>query len=137
MENELEDMLRIKMSIDILEIETPDVSFISAARKRVSQRKKPVSNWQMFADRIFSAFCFQNKAYHFVLTSLIIIGCIFYFSRPDSEPLKILKNNNYTGKTGSITSSTILATNDEHPQKKPSVNTSTALTSIITFVTIN
>jgi len=137
MENELENLLRAKMSLEDMGINSPDESLVLKARNKVALRKKSNSNVHVFIDNIKSVFFIQNRAYHFILTALIITGFIFYFSKPNEESLQISKNNNYTGKTGAITSSTILATLDELPQRKSSVNTSTALTSITTFVTRN
>ncbi len=137
MENELENLLKNKMSVDALEIDAPNHLLVIKARKLVGQRKKSSSNWWGYLEQIKNVFYRSNKVYHFALTTLIIAGCIFYFSKAGESSLKISKNNVYTGKSGAISSSTTLATNDAFISKKPSVNTSTALTSIMTFVTIN
>lgn len=137
MENNTENFLKNKLSIDELGLETPDISLVNAAREKVLLRKKQPVQKDGFLTFISSYFNFEIKAYQAGLATLFIVSGIFYFTSTDNKNTNgsfVSQNatNNY-----SISSSTVLASLTQYTNNKTATNSSTVLTSIITFVVRN
>lgn len=137
MENQLDNLLRSKMSVDELNIDRPSNDLVLKARKKIVARKNNVMHNETLLDGIKSFFYAELKVYQVVLFALIIAGCYFWFSKPGENSLKQSKFDNYMVNEKAITSSTILAANNHYEAERASANTSTALASIKTFISRN
>lgn len=134
MENNIENFLKHKLSVEDLHIEQPDISLVNEAREKIKQRKKPLPEKENFFDMVLTFFAKPLQA---GIASVLIIAGIFYFI------------NSQTGKNGypltsqnatanySISSSTVLASLTQYTNNKTATSSSTVLTSIITFVVRN
>jgi len=134
MENNIDDFLKRKLTVNDLNLDQPDISLVNNARQRVLQRKKTRPETERFFDFILAFFA---KPLHTGAAFVLIIASIFYFV------------NSQTGKSGyplasqnatanySISSSTVLASLTQYTNNKTATSSSTVLTSIITFVVRN
>lgn len=137
MENNLENFLKNKLSVDELNLETPDISLVNDAREKIKRRKKQVAEHESFYDRIFNFFHFQLKPYQAGIAALLIAAGIFYFINHETEKTGgALVSQNATTNY-SISSSTVLASLTQYTNNKTATSSSTVLTSIITFVVRN
>ena len=137
MENNTENFLKNKLSIDELGLGTPDISLVNAAREKVLLRKKHPVPKDGFLTFISSYFNFEIKPYQVGFATVFIVASIFYFTTTDNKNTNgsfVSQNatNNY-----SISSSTVLASLTQYTNNKTATNSSTVLTSIITFVVRN
>ncbi|HWY09939.1 MAG TPA: hypothetical protein VN026_01380 [Bacteroidia bacterium] len=137
MGNNTENFLKNKLSIDELDLEIPNISLVNEAREKIALRKKQIPAKENFFSFIYDYFGFEIKSYQIGLATLLIACGIFYFTNNVNEKndsTLISKNaaNNY-----SISSSTVLASLTQYTNNKTAANSSTVLTSIITFVIRN
>ena len=137
MENNADNFLKNKLSPDELDLETPDISLVNEAREKILMRRKAIPEKENFFSFISAYFGFEIKSYQIGLATLLIACGIFYFTNNVNEKndgTLISKNaaNNY-----SISSSTVLASLTQYTNNKTATNSSTVLTSIITFVIRN
>ncbi len=137
MENNLENFLKNKLSVDDLNLETPDISLVNEAREKIKLRKKQTIEKESFYDIIFNFFHFQVKPYQAGIAALLIVAGVFYFTntetgKNESSLVSQTAANNY-----SISSSTVLASLTQYTNNKTATSSSTVLTSIITFVVRN
>jgi hypothetical protein len=137
MQNELEDFIKSKMSVDELNIDRPSEKLVIKARKVVEARKRANINNQTLLEGIKSFFYAELKVYQVVLCGLVLMGCFLWFSKPQSESANNVVTDNYLTNKTAITSSTILASIHHNNIEKSSTSTSTALSCIKTFVTKN
>lgn len=135
MENNLDHFLKNKLSVDELNIESPDISLVNDAREKIKLRKKPVPEKQNFFD--FLMHFLDLKPYQTGLAAIVLIAGFFYFINPRSENNnETLASQNAAGNY-SISSSTVLASLTQYTNNKTATSSSTVLTSIITFVVRN
>ena len=137
MENNSKNFLKNKLSIDELNLDTPDISLVSEAREKILSRKKLTPEKENFFSFFYEYFGFEIKSYQIGLATLLLACGIFYLTNNVNEKndgTLISKNaaNNY-----SISSSTVLASLTQYTNNKTATNSSTVLTSIITFVIRN
>ncbi len=137
MQNELENILKNKMSLNVLDIDQPSEDLVAKARKKIARRKVVSTQNETLLEGIKSFFYAELKVYQVVLFTLVIAGCYFWFSKPQEDPSNRAKIDNYMVNEKAITSSTILASNNHKEMGEPSANTSTALASIKTFISRN
>ncbi len=137
MENNTENFLKNKLSIDDLNIETPDISLVNVAREKIKSRKKQVIEKEGFFNRVFHFFHFQLKPYQTGIAAVLIIAGIFYFinTKTGSSDSVLVSQNATTNY--SISTSTVLASLTQYTNNKTATSSSTVLTSIITFVVRN
>jgi len=134
MENNLDNFLKNKLSVDDLDLEHPDISLVNDAREKIKLRKKPIPEKENFFDFILNFFA---KPLHAGLASVLIIAGLFYFINSQKEKSgSPLASQNATTNY-SISSSTVLASLTQYTNNKTATSSSTVLTSIITFVVRN
>lgn len=137
MKNNIDNFMKNKLSVDNLNLETPDISLVNEARLKIMVRKKAAAEKESFYDLIFNFFHFQLKPYQAGIAALLIAAGIFYFinnqtSKTESGLLSKNATTNYT-----ISTSTVLASLTQYTNNKTATSSSTVLTSIITFVVRN
>ena len=137
MENNTEDFLKNKLSIDDLNIETPAISLVNEAREKIKLRKKQTLKKESFFDWVFNFFHFQLKPYQTGIATVLIIAGVFYFinTKTGSSDSVLVSQNATTNY--SISTSTVLASLTQYTNNKTATSSSTVLTSIITFVVRN
>jgi hypothetical protein len=137
MENKLDDFLKNKLSVDDLNMETPDISLVNNAREKIRSRQQTLPEKENFFDRLLGLIRFQLKPYQLGIASVLIIGTLFYFINTKTEKNgEALVSQNATTNY-SISSSTVLASLTQYTNNKTATSSSTVLTSIITFVVRN
>jgi hypothetical protein len=130
--NDLDKFLKHKMSLHELEISIPPLSV--EVKKRIAAKKKSTIEPGCFYEKFSSFFNIQTKLYRVGIAVLIIAGFIFYFlNEQTAESSLITQNTASKDASVTITSSTVLAGLTTLANKS-SVNSSTVLTSILTFV---
>lgn len=109
MENQnLDDFLKSKMSLDELGISTPNADLVSAARRKVGLRRKKTEEGDGLWAFISGFFNLQIKLYQAGLATLIIAGYIYYFTKTESVPTQTIVTE-YVTDHSSVNSSTVLA----------------------------
>ena len=137
MENNLDNFLKNKLSVDQLNFETPDISLVNEAREKIKLRQKQIPEKENFFDQLLNLFQVQLKLYRVGIASVLIIGSLFYFINTKTEKGgSALVSQNATTNY-SISSSTVLASLTQYTNNKTATSSSTVLTSIITFVVRN
>jgi hypothetical protein len=137
MENNTENFLKNKLSINELDLDTPDLSLVNEAREKILSRKKQNIQKVGFLTFIFSYFDFKVKAYQVGIAMLLIAGGIFYFTSLENKTNTDAFVSRNAANNYSISSSTVLASLTQYTNNKTATNSSTVLTSIITFVIRN
>ncbi len=136
MENNLDNFLKNKMSVNEMGMEDPDISLIAEARKKVMARKRLITEKPNFVWMLTAFFNPKFKLLYTALASLLIIFGIFYILKQKNN-----KNNfnmsEFSSKKSSVNSSTVLASLTQYTLNNTSVNSSTVLSSIMTFVVRN
>lgn len=137
MKNNVENFLKNKLSVDDLNLETPDISLVNEAREKIKLRKKQNIGKESFYDVIFNFFHFQVKPYQAGIAALLIIAGVFYFTNTETgkNESSLVSQNATTNY--SISSSTVLASLTQYTNNKTATSSSTVLTSIMTFVVRN
>jgi uncharacterized membrane protein YgaE (UPF0421/DUF939 family) len=132
MENNFEKIVRKYMSVNSPDIPEPDASFMEEAHRKINKRKKNStfkSSLGLF-NFIFSEINFYQTA----LTAMIIL-LVFLLLSPKNQ------NQSFTeqmiNESRSASSSTVLAGLTRVNSNETSVNSSTVLSSIITFAAKN
>ncbi len=124
--NQLDKFLSNKMSVDNLDVETPDLSAMEEARKKVLLRKQPVKkeekNFLFWLTAIFQS---KLKFYQLGVSVLLTCICLMYSLDINESTKKSSGFENYT--TGMVASKNATV----------SVNSSTLLTSIPTLIIRN
>lgn len=137
MENNLNNFLKNKFSVDDMNIETPDISLVNDAREKIKLRKKQTPEKESFFDLVLNLFQLQLKPYQAGIASVLLIGGLFYFINTKTEKGNgVLVSQNATTNY-SISTSTVLASLTQYTNNKTATSSSTVLTSIITFVVRN
>ena len=137
MENNLENFLKNKLSVDDLNLETPDISLVNQARQNIKLRNKQVEEKENFFTLIFYFFQTQFKPYQTGIAAVLIIASIFYFINSKTEKGSGSFVSQNASNSYSISSSTVLASLTQYTNNKTATSSSTVLTSIITFVVRN
>ena len=137
MENKTDHFLKNKLSVDELNIETPDISLVNDAREKIKARKQPVIERESFFDQLSGFFQFHLKPYQAGMAAVLVIGSLFYFinKQTGNGDIPLVSQNATTNY--SISSSTVLASLTQYTNNKTATSSSTVLTSIITFVVRN
>jgi len=137
MENNTENFLKNKLSIDDLNIESPDISLVNEAREKIKLRKKQTTEKESFFDLAFRFLQLLLKPYQAGIAAVLIIAGVFYFinTKTGSSDSVLVSQNATTNY--SISTSTVLASLTQYTNNKTAVSNSTVLTSIITFVVRN
>jgi hypothetical protein len=137
MENNLNNFLKNKLSVDELNIDSPDISLVNEAREKIKLRKQQLPERESFFNVLLHLFQFRLKPYRLGIASVLIIGSLFYFINTKTEKGGgALVSQNATTNY-SISSSTVLASLTQYTNNKTATSSSTVLTSIITFVVRN
>ena len=137
MENNLDNFLKNKLSVDELNMDSPDITLVNDAREKRKLRKKQAPEKESFFDMVADLFQFQLRSYQVGIASVLIIGSLFYFINTKTEKSgSVLVSQNATTNY-SISSSTVLASLTQYTNNKTATSSSTVLTSIITFVVRN
>ena|ERR1700751_1019303 len=84
MENEMNDFLKKKMSVDELKIDEPDPELVSAARQKILLRKKEKHKTESAFFTFSRFFTLQIKLYQAVLASIFIAVGVFYFTKDEN-----------------------------------------------------
>lgn len=137
MENNIEQFLKNKLSIDDLEMETPDISLVNEAREKIKARKKHHQRKESFYDMVFNFIHSQLKPYQAGMAALLIAAGVFYFINKECEKTTGSLVSQNAATNYSISSSTVLASLTQYTNNKTATSSSTVLTSIITFVVRN
>lgn len=136
MENNTENFLKNKLSIDDLNIDCPDISLVNDAREKIKHRKKSITAKENSFDWIFNFFS-SVKPYRTGIAAVLFIAGVFYFINSQTgKNDSVLVSQNATTNY-SISSSTVLASLTQYTNNKTATSSSTVLTSIITFVVRN
>lgn len=137
MKNNLENFLKNKLSVDDLNLDTPDISLVNEARSKIKLRKKQIPEKETFYELLFNFFPFQLRPYQAGLAAVLIMAGIFYLiNSKTGQDKNALVSQNAVGNY-SISSSTVLASLTQYTNNKTATSSSTVLTSIITFVVRN
>ncbi len=107
--NKLDAFLKNKMSLNEMEIATPDAELITLARTKIALRKKRKEESKDFFMVISGIFNLQIKLYQAGLATLIIAGYIYYFTKSDNQTTQTVVTQ-YVTEHSSVNSSTVLAT---------------------------
>ncbi len=137
MENNTENFLKNKLSIDDLDLETPDISLVNEARGKIMRRKKQSSENEHFFSHVFNFFPFQLKPYQAGIVAILIIAAGFYFINSGTKNNNAVLISQNASSNYSISTSTVLASLTQYTNNKTATSSSTVLTSIITFVVRN
>lgn len=137
MENNVKQFLKNKLSVDDLDMETPDISLVNEAREKIKTRKKHLHKKESFYDLVFNFFHFQLKPYQAGMAALLIAAGVFYFINKETEKTGSSLVSQNAAANYSISSSTVLASLTQYTNNKTATSSSTVLTSIITFVVRN
>lgn len=137
MENNINNFLKNKLSVDELNIEQPDISLVNDAREKIRSRKQPAIERENFFEQLIGLFQFQLKPYQAGIAAVLVIGTLFYFinKQTGNSDIPLVSQNATTNY--SISSSTVLASLTQYTNNKTATSSSTVLTSIITFVVRN
>ena len=137
MENNINHFLKNKLSVDELNLETPNISLVNEAREKIKLRKKQAPEKESFYQLFLDLFQFRLKPYQAGIASVLVIGALFYFINTKTEKggNSLVSQNAATNY--SISSSTVLASLTQYTNNKTATSSSTVLTSIITFVVRN
>ena len=109
MENKnLDSFLKSKMSLNELGISEPKADLVSAARKKIDLRRKKMEEPMDLLAVISGFFNLQIKLYQAGLATLIIGGYIYYFTKTENIPTKTIVTQ-YVTDDSSVNSSTVLA----------------------------
>lgn len=133
----MDDILKKNLSVDTLNLETPDISLVTAARDKIKLRKKEIPAKVSFFDSILHLIRFELKTYQVGIASVLIIGALFYFINSKTEKESGVLVSQGATSNYSISSSTVLASLTQYTNNKTATSSSTVLTSIITFVVRN
>lgn len=107
--NELDKFLSHHMSGDELPIESPGISVISEARKKIMDRKKTVIEKDDYLS-LFAAFLnLKVKLYHAVIGCIVIGSIIFFYTQNQRTPSTEQGSQYYVTNTVSVKSSTVLS----------------------------
>ena len=111
----MNDFLKDKMSLNKMEINQPDPSLVSEARKKVVLRKKVSVESESIFSTLGRFFNLQIKLYQAVLATIIIAAGIFYFSNGDGgkkdDSRKIQYANADSLRSSSVKDNSILVKN--------------------------
>ncbi len=137
MENNLENFLKNKLSVDDLNLETPNISLVNQAREKIKLRGKKIEEKESFFNLIFNFYQAWFKPYQTGIAAVLLIAGIFYFINSKTEKGEISFVSQNASNSYSISSSTVLASLTQYTNNKTATSSSTVLTSIITFVIRN
>ncbi len=135
MENNLDNFLKNKLSVDDLDLKTPDISLVNSAREKIKLRKRTTPEKENFFDFIIAFL--DLKPYQTGLAAIVLIAGIFYFINTKTEKGSDSLVSQNAVSNYSISSSTVLASLTQYTNNKTATSSSTVLTSIITFVVRN
>ena len=105
--NELENFLSSKMSLNEMNLQVPTLS--AEARKKIAARKKPANEMEDLFSLIAAFLNFKIKLYHAVIATIIIGGFILYFTKEDKGNKSEKHSNEYISNIASVRSSTVLS----------------------------
>ncbi len=107
---ELYKFLRDNMSLDELNLKDPDLSLVSAARKKIKMRKKqPANEFEDFFSLVAGFLNLKIKLYHAVIASIVIGAVILYATREDKSSREESQSGEYISNIASVRSSTVLS----------------------------
>jgi hypothetical protein len=138
MENNNDNFLKHKLSIDEMELGEPDLSLVQEAREKILARKKRpevqndlLAGWRSHFEFLFNPFPAG-------IAAILIIAGIFYFTNDQTQRTELAVNPRNAAANYSISSSsTVLASLTQYTNNKTATATSTVLNSIMTFVVKN
>lgn len=137
MENNTENFLKNKLSIDEMELETPDLSIVQQARERVMARQKITEIKPGFLEGLRARFEFLFHPFPVGVAAILIIGGIFYFTNNETQKTELaIHPQNATNNYSISSSSTVLALT-QYTINETATASSTVLSSIMTFVAKN
>ncbi|MEO6304567.1 MAG: hypothetical protein ABIP51_15515 [Bacteroidia bacterium] len=105
--NELENFLSHKLSVDELDLQVPKLS--ETARKKIATRKKTTGEIEDFFSLVAAFLNFKIKLYHAVLATIIIGGIILFFTKEDKNNNNETYSSQYVSNIASVKSSTVLS----------------------------
>lgn len=108
--DQLNEFIRDYMSLDELNLKDPDLSLVSAARKKIMTRKKqPVNEMDDFFSLVAGFLNLKIKLYHAVIASIVIGAVILFATREDKNNNEETRSGEYTSNIASVRSSTVLS----------------------------
>jgi hypothetical protein len=138
MENNSDNFLKNKLSIDEMELETPGLSLVQEAREKILARKKEAETKTSLLTGWRAQFGFLFNPFPVGVTAILIIGGIFYFTNNETQKTELAIHPENAANNYSISSSsTVLASLTQYTNNKTATASSTVLSSIMTFVVKN
>ena len=107
--NELNNFLSDKMSVDELNLQAPDLALVFEARKKVMARKKAAGEINDFFSIIATFLNFKIKLNHAVFATIVTGSIILYVTQ--NKPGNKIENrsDDYVSNIASVRSSTVLS----------------------------
>jgi hypothetical protein len=136
MENNTENFLKNKLSIDGMDLDSPDLSLVKAAREKVMARKKTTEKKSGFIEGLRAQLGFLLNPVPAGIAAILIIGGLFYFTNTETQKTELAIGSQNATNNYSISSSTVLALT-QYTNNKTATASSTVLSSIMTFVAKN
>lgn len=126
-ENKIKEVIQDEFE----QLELPPNHFMNNARLMVESRKKTNNKPHSWWNGIFSS---EFSVYHFGFTSVIIAACVVFVSQQKHSGGGLYNLHTQTATTSISTSTPLVGIS---PNPNHAANSSTVLTSIITFVARN